>query len=185
MAQNHRKSAATPPNRNYQNPPKSAAPRIFSASVSAIRTPRSCRCSARSMPAIGQSVLFVDHGLHWYDSPPVTSAPALRLYEAPYVQRLVPAAGPVHGGTPLTIGGLRLSAGGWATVGGFPFWHLGTWGAVGSRPRPRLAHEDGLPLQPREGLAASGRHPSARSFGALLRVRWAVNREPASARRNM
>ena len=47
-------------------------------------------------------------------SPSLAAAPAFTYYETPYIQHIKPAAGPVHGGTAITVNGLRLNAGGWA-----------------------------------------------------------------------
>ena len=43
-------------------------------------------------------------------------APHFSFYETPYIQRIRPTAGPVRGGTSITLSGLRLSAGGWAST---------------------------------------------------------------------
>ena len=48
-------------------------------------------------------------------SPPLADAPRFTFYQSPYVQRIRPTAGPVHGGTVITLEGLRLHAGGWAS----------------------------------------------------------------------
>lgn len=50
-------------------------------------------------------------------SPSLEEAPRFTYYETPYVQRIRPTAGPVSGGTAITLSGLRLNANGWATLG--------------------------------------------------------------------
>ena len=47
-------------------------------------------------------------------SPLAHEAPVFHFYETPYVQRIRPTAGPILGGTPITLTGLRLDGGGWA-----------------------------------------------------------------------
>ena len=62
-------------------------------------------------------------------SPSEVMAPTFRYYETPYIQAITPRAGPVDGGTVLTITGLRLNAGGWATTSSIDV-HIGRDGGA-------------------------------------------------------
>ena len=61
---------------------------------------------ARTLPL----TLSVDGGIAF--APFGAAAPRFVYFLPPYVQRLQPAAGPVEGGTTVTLSGLHLNAGG-------------------------------------------------------------------------
>lgn len=95
--------------------------RIGSAIVTAMATENQIICAATPPVPFSEftssAAQPVRISLNAQDySPDVLGAPNFTFYTTPYVQRIRPTAGPVLGGTAITLKGLHLAAGGWASA---------------------------------------------------------------------